>query len=141
MAPLVNGSGDTSHLDFSNFQNVIGGRLVDSQKHRQGINPASRQPHHHVPIASQEDLDKAVEAARTAFETWSQTTFDHRKGLLLKFCDALETERAGFVKLLITEQGKPVGDPTTFLILAAVLLPKCHSSVFPRCNTLSNTPR
>lgn len=78
-------NGDMVHLDFSTFHNVIAGELVDSEKHSQGINPASKQPHHDVPVATEQDLNTAVHAARAAIKTWSQTTFAHRKHLLLKF--------------------------------------------------------
>ena len=96
------------NLEFTKFLNAINGKLVDSKAHRQGIRPASKEPYYDVPVATEKDLDDAVDAARKAFQSWGQTTLAERKKLVLKYCDALDAERPGFVKLLTTEQGKPV---------------------------------
>lgn len=104
----TNGVHQAKGLDFDTFKNVINGGLVDTKSHRQGINPASSEPHVDVPVATEADLDAAIYAAREAFKSWSETTFEERKGKLLAYADALEKEKGNFVKLLTTEQGKPV---------------------------------
>jgi acyl-CoA reductase-like NAD-dependent aldehyde dehydrogenase len=98
-------------LDFTTFKNVINGKLVDTKAHRQGIKPATSEPHFDVPVATEADLDDAVNAAREAFKAWSQTSYEERKAKLLAYADALEAEKKGFVNLLTTEQGKPVRIP------------------------------
>ena len=111
----TNGASGVHHaeqLDFDTFKNVINGKLVDTKSHRQGIKPASSEPHVDVPVAMEADLDAAVHAAREAFKSWSETTFEERKSKLLAYADALEAEKDGFVKLLTTEQGKPVSSFT-----------------------------
>ncbi|KAH6707919.1 Aldehyde/histidinol dehydrogenase [Leptodontidium sp. MPI-SDFR-AT-0119] len=95
-------------LTFTTFRNVVDGQLVDTQEHRHGINPASKLPSYDVPLATQKDLDTAVDAARTSFGEWSQTSAAERKQLVLKYADAIENERSGFVTLLTMEQGKPL---------------------------------
>lgn len=97
-------------LTFTTFRNVVDGQLVDTQEHRHGINPASKLPSYDVPLATQKDLDTAVDAARTSFGEWSQTSAAERKQLVLKYADAIENERSGFVTLLTMEQGKPVSN-------------------------------
>lgn len=62
-----------------------------------------------MPVATKEDLDKAVQHARTAFKPWSQTSFSDRAELLLKFADAIEKNRDQLEKLLTMESGKPIG--------------------------------
>ena len=57
---------------------------------------------------SKANLENAVNAACEAFKSWSQTSYEERKAKLLAYADALEAEKEGFVKLLTTEQGKPV---------------------------------
>ena len=104
----TNGATSGTILDFTTFKNVINGKLVDTKTHRQGIKPASSEPHVDVPVATEADLDDAVNAARDAFKSWSQTSYEERKAKLLAYADALEAEKEGFVKLLTTEQGKPV---------------------------------
>jgi acyl-CoA reductase-like NAD-dependent aldehyde dehydrogenase len=98
-------------LDFTTFKNVINGKLVDTKAHRQGIKPATSEPHVDVPVSAEADLDNAVNAAREAFKSWLQTSYEERKAKLLAYADALEAEKEGFVKLLTTEQGKPVRIP------------------------------
>ena len=111
----TNGDTDAVHqaqaLDFTTFKNTINGKLVDTKAHRQGIKPATSEPHVDVPVATEADLDDAVNAARDAFRSWSQTSYEERKAKLLAYADALEVEKEGFVKLLTTEQGKPVRIP------------------------------
>jgi acyl-CoA reductase-like NAD-dependent aldehyde dehydrogenase len=98
----------TKGLDFDTFKNVISEKLVDTKSHRQGIKPASSEAHVDVPVATEADLDDAIYAAREAFKSWSQTTFEERKSKVLAYADAFEAEKDGFVKLLTTEQGKLV---------------------------------
>ena len=107
----TNGAADGTNLDFTTFKNVINGKLVDTKTHRQGIKPATSEPHVDVPVATEGDLDDAVNAARDAFKSWSQTSYEERKAKLLEYADALQAEKEGFVKLLTTEQGKPVCIP------------------------------
>ena len=60
-----------------------------------------------VPEASPEQLSAAVEAANTAFGTWSQTTPAERSSLLLKLADAIETHAEQFARLESLNCGKP----------------------------------
>jgi acyl-CoA reductase-like NAD-dependent aldehyde dehydrogenase len=92
-------------------KNIINGKSVDTKAHRQGIKPATTEPHVDVPVATEADLDDAVNAARDAFKSWSQTSYEERKAKLLAYTDALEAKKEGFVQLLTTEQGKPVRIP------------------------------
>lgn len=108
MPGAVSNGGNTSTLDFTTFKHCINAELVDTKLHRNGINPANLAALPDVPVATEEDLDKAVAAARVAFKSWSKVSWEDRKKTLLAFIDALEAEQEGFTKLLTTEQGKPV---------------------------------
>lgn len=59
-------------------------------------------------MASQQDVEDAVRSAQQAFETFSQTTLEHRKGLLSKFKDAVMEVAEELTDLLCVETGKPV---------------------------------
>lgn len=76
---------------------------------RHSIDPATGEPLYEVPVARREDLDAAVDHARTAFKQWSQTTHEERSALLLKYADAVEANRSDIEKLQTMEQGKPLG--------------------------------
>jgi acyl-CoA reductase-like NAD-dependent aldehyde dehydrogenase len=59
------------------------------------------------PVSTQEDVDRAVAAAKAAYPSWRSLTFDEREGYLNKFADAIEANRDNFVELLGKEVGKP----------------------------------
>src|SRR4029079_7058890 len=73
------------------------------------INPANDQVIANVPKSSSEDVDRAVEAAATGFETWKQTTPQDRSVLLLRVADKLEERADELGRLESANAGKPVG--------------------------------
>ncbi|KAF2649760.1 aldehyde dehydrogenase-like protein [Lophiostoma macrostomum CBS 122681] len=89
--------------------NIINNEFVSTPTTRHSIDPATDEPLYEVPVARQEDLDAAVEAARKAFPSWSKTSFEDRAKLLIAFADAIEENREELEKLQTLEQGKPLG--------------------------------
>ena len=96
-------------LDTKTYQgNIIDNKFVSTPTTRHSLDPATDQPLYEVPVATKEDLDAAVNAARKAFKAWSLTPFSERANLILKFADAIESHRDDFEQLLTQEQGKPL---------------------------------
>jgi betaine-aldehyde dehydrogenase len=93
------------------YQQFIGGRWVDSASGKTLTveNPATGQAIAQVPASGEEDVNRAVEAAATAFETWQQTTPQDRSNMLLKLADALEARVDEIGRLESQNAGKPVG--------------------------------
>jgi 1-pyrroline dehydrogenase len=93
------------------YQQFIGGDFVDAADGRTAevVNPANDQVIANVPASSQEDVDRAVNAAETAFESWKKTTPQDRSMLLLKIADALEAKADELGRLESANAGKPVG--------------------------------
>jgi aminobutyraldehyde dehydrogenase len=60
-----------------------------------------------VPEASGAQVDRAVAAARAAFERWSRTTPGERSGALLRIADRIERDAAEFARLEALNCGKP----------------------------------
>ena len=58
-------------------------------KSRPVVNPATEQPMYDIALGSAADVDKAVAAARSAFETFSQTSREERVALLTRIVEAL----------------------------------------------------
>ena len=85
-----------------NNQLVAGGGVGESI-----LNPSTGEVLCLVPEATPEQLNAAVEAAHTAFGTWSQTTPAERSGLLLKLADAIQTHADQFARLESLNCGKP----------------------------------
>jgi len=71
------------------------------------VNPASGAKVVDVAEASQEQIDAAVNAAATAFESWSQTTPAERSGLLLELANRIEADAEAFARLESLNCGKP----------------------------------
>jgi 1-pyrroline dehydrogenase len=93
------------------YQQFIGGEWVDSASGETLAveNPANGQVIANVQASSAEDVDRAVEAAATAFQTWQHTTPQDRSLALLKLADALEARGEEIGRLESQNAGKPVG--------------------------------
>ncbi|CAL3963131.1 unnamed protein product [Diplocarpon coronariae] len=98
----------SSQYDFTTFRNVISGNLVTASETRHAINPATKEPSWEVPIATAQDVDEAVAAARRAFPPWAETPIEQRQHALKSFAAALAKHTSEFAKLLVIEQGKPL---------------------------------
>lgn len=109
MAPATIAVNGHCPLDFQDlFVQIIAGRSAPTKETRHGLNPANKQPKAPVPVATKEDLDRAVDAAKDAFRTWSKVPYEERRKAVLAFADAMDSLRDEFRDLLISEQGKPV---------------------------------
>lgn len=82
--------------------------MTSTANTRTGINPATGQPNPPVPVATADDLDRAVDAAQQAFRKWSKTSYDQRRTALKAFGDAIEANQDALARLLTMEQGKPL---------------------------------
>ncbi|WP_415184061.1 gamma-aminobutyraldehyde dehydrogenase [Phaeovulum sp.] len=61
-----------------------------------------------IPEASSAQIDRAVAAARAAFEGWSRTPPAERSAILLRIADRIEADAAGFAALEALNCGKPI---------------------------------
>jgi phenylacetaldehyde dehydrogenase len=91
---------------------LIDGHLVDASagKSFPVYNPANGEIICHVPEGDYIDVDKAVHAARRAFDSgpWSRTSPSQRGRLLWKLADLLEQHTDEFAELESLDNGKPV---------------------------------
>jgi acyl-CoA reductase-like NAD-dependent aldehyde dehydrogenase len=94
-------------VDFTTFHNIVDGKQRGSKNVHNGINPATQEKLWDVPIATQQDVDDAVEAGLKAFKSWSQTPIEKRKELMNKFIDLYESYEKEFTDLMCKECGKP----------------------------------
>jgi acyl-CoA reductase-like NAD-dependent aldehyde dehydrogenase len=85
---------------------TIDGKRVFARETSRAINPATEQTICEFPLASREQLDSAVAAAKRAFPPWSQRPTEERRQCVFRLGDLIEQHREEFIKLLITEQGK-----------------------------------
>ncbi len=73
-------------------------------------NPATGEIIAHVPSADKEDIDRAVKAARRAFDEgpWSTMTTSERGRLIWKIGDLMSDHREEFAQLESLDNGKPL---------------------------------
>lgn len=90
------------------FRLLINGRAVEAATSFGVIDPATGSQFAACPLASIEQLDAAVAAARAAFAGWAATPVDDRAERLLAIADAIEAEQNDLAALLSREQGKPL---------------------------------
>jgi aldehyde dehydrogenase (NAD+) len=93
------------------MQFYIDGAWVDpvTPKSRPVINPATEQPMYDIALGSAADVDKAVAAARRAFETFSQTTREERVALLTRIVDVYKSRMKDIGAAVSDEMGAPIG--------------------------------
>ncbi len=97
-----------------NIQNklFINGEFVESQSGKtfEVLNPFDNSVITNVSEAQEEDIDKAVIAARAAFPAWRDMSAMDRGHLLLKLADAIEKDSSYLSKLESMDTGHPVND-------------------------------
>jgi len=87
---------------------LIDGELVSGQGVRQPVmDPATGRVITELGEASEEQVHRAVQAAQTAFASWSRTTPQERSLLLLRLADRIEQEAAAYAELESLDCGKP----------------------------------
>jgi len=92
-------------------QLLIGGRMVESDSGRRTdiLDPATGDVIATAAEASATDVDRAVEAARRAFEgPWSKTTPSERTRMMLRFATLIETNADELAELECINSGKPL---------------------------------
>jgi betaine-aldehyde dehydrogenase len=92
------------------LKNFVDGEFVDPAEGRTSavINPATGEEIARAPDSTAEDVDRAVKAARTAFETWGTSTPAERATALLKIADAIEENADEIAELESANAGKPL---------------------------------
>jgi aldehyde dehydrogenase (NAD+) len=83
------------------------------------VNSTTEEVMGHVPAGTAEDVDKAVKAARKAFETWSTTSVEERAKYLTRITEGL-TARMDDIATLVSQE---VGMPKTLSLLVQAGLP------------------
>jgi betaine-aldehyde dehydrogenase len=90
-------------------QNFIDGEWMDAIEgaNEEVLNPATAEVIAEAPLSGAEDVDRAVTAARRAFDGWAATTPGERALALLKLADAIEGSAEEIADLEAANAGKP----------------------------------
>src|SRR2546423_3938875 len=90
------------------FQNYIGGEWVDSASGEtfESTSPATGESIGIFPKSTAEDVDRAVAAAKAAFEEWRLVPAPQRGEILYRFANLLTEEKDDLTDLMSHEMGK-----------------------------------
>ncbi|HJV04803.1 MAG TPA: gamma-aminobutyraldehyde dehydrogenase [Actinomycetota bacterium] len=97
-------------------QMLIGGEWTEgaAQEGLPVVNPATGDTIAETPRATEEDVDRAVAAARKAFdETWFDTTPGERQAMMLKWADAIDAHAEEIGRIESENVGKPYASVMT----------------------------
>ncbi|WP_242142910.1 MULTISPECIES: CoA-acylating methylmalonate-semialdehyde dehydrogenase [unclassified Bacillus cereus group] len=98
--------------EIKRVKNHINGEWVEST----GIeveavpNPATGKIIAYVPLSPKEDVERAVEAAKNAYETWSKVPVPNRSRMLYKYLQLLQENKDELSKIITLENGKTLKD-------------------------------
>ena len=95
---------------LTKLKNFINGELVDTAEGQteEVTNPATGEVIAEAPLSTAEDVDRAVKAARDAFDGWSTRTPADRSAALLKLADAIDEHADELAALESADAGKPL---------------------------------
>ena len=90
------------------FQNLIGGEWVDAASGEtfESRSPADGETLGVFPRSGPEEVDRAVEAAKAAFEEWRLVPAPKRGEILFHLAHVLEREKGALTELMTHEMGK-----------------------------------
>ena len=91
------------------LKNFIGGEAVDPVEGgtEEVVNPATGGPIAEAPLSTKPDVDRAVAAAKKAFDGWAATPPGERARALLRMADLIEERGEEIADLEAADAGKP----------------------------------
>ncbi|KAG9093288.1 hypothetical protein FS749_014680 [Ceratobasidium sp. UAMH 11750] len=95
---------------MTEYTHIINGKPVTSPTTLDVISPGTQEKIAEAPVATKEQLDEAVAAARAAFPTWSTTPFDERAAVLNRIADIIERNSEEYNRSITLEQGRPLNE-------------------------------
>jgi aminobutyraldehyde dehydrogenase len=95
---------------LSQHKNFIGGEWVDSAggETMEVLNPATGETIAEVPASTEEDANRAVEAAKAALPEWLDSTPRERAEMLLKLADVIDEHAEELAQIESKNVGKPI---------------------------------
>jgi acyl-CoA reductase-like NAD-dependent aldehyde dehydrogenase len=87
---------------------TIGGKTVPTAEYMEIRDPGNGEVVGECPVATKDELDRAVSAAREAYMTWNRSSDDERKDAVNRIADKVHEHMEELAELLTREQGKPL---------------------------------
>lgn len=108
-------------MKYTKLELFVKGKWVDdsSRKTLEVVNPATEEVLGNLPIATEEDIDLAIQAARETAEEWRNTSAYDRSQILRKAANLLRDRQEMISDIIILELGKPRAEAMKEVITAA----------------------
>ena len=92
------------------IENFIDGKFTPpiDGNYLPNLNPANGELNSMIPDSSHDDVNLAVNAAKSAFSNWSKLTINERIDWLRQIADGLEQRKADIARLECEDTGKPI---------------------------------
>lgn len=93
-----------------NIQNYINGNFHNpiQDKWLDNYNPSNGEVYCQIPNSTNEDVENAYIAAKSAFPSWSQTTLEERSRIMLKISELIDTNLDRLAEAESKDNGKPI---------------------------------
>lgn len=105
---LLSWSGAVHFMTFQNTMLIDGIPVTGEGASFSVINPATEETICQCNMASVEQLELAISAARRAYPSWSQKSDTERSQLMHQIADRLEVNADELARIIVQEQGKPL---------------------------------
>src|ERR1700739_250913 len=109
---------------YANLELFIDGKWHggDGRKGEDVINPATEKPLAHLPHASKDDLDQALEAPTKGFAVWRVTSAYDRCKIMHKAADLMRERHAASTKIMWRKREKPYPEARAEVITSADII-------------------
>src|SRR5215208_3869763 len=96
-------------ISKTKLQNFINGEFVDAVEGatEEVTNPANGEVIAEMPLSGEEDVNRAVAAARGAFDGWSTTTPGERATAMFKLAELIDEHAEELANIEAADAGKP----------------------------------
>ncbi len=88
----------------------LNGRWVEGSSKMPVQNPANEETIAEVAVASEAEVNQALETAREAQREWGRRTGVERGNFLRRLADLVERDRERLARVISNEEGKPIGE-------------------------------
>ncbi|HVN97444.1 MAG TPA: aldehyde dehydrogenase family protein [Syntrophorhabdaceae bacterium] len=109
---------------MQNFRMWIGGKWVEAKSGKTFpvVNPANGEEFARVALAGDDEVDRAVEAARKAFPIWSRNTASDRAKILSLIADAIAENAEEIVRIETLDHGWPIKQARSLILRSIDIL-------------------
>lgn len=99
-------------IELNTIEHRIGGQPTPAASTRTAPvwNPATGEQQAQVLLAEPGDVDRAVKAARAAFETWGEVSLTRRARVMFAFRNLVEQHLDDLARIVASEHGKVIDD-------------------------------